>query len=122
MWFQPMCGFGPAIRAQQAEAAAHDASAKAREARSETEAIRMDIERLLMIAEALWEMLKAEHGYTDAQLAQRIQDIDLRDGRLDGRVARQRPPNCPKCGRTAHRRRPVCLYCGAPLPQDPFQR
>jgi hypothetical protein len=101
---------------------ADEAKAQAREARTAVELMRMDVERLLMIAEALWGMLKEQHGYSDQQLIERVQRIDLRDGLLDGKVARQPPAVCGKCGRVVGRHRSACLYCGAPVQQDPFGR
>jgi hypothetical protein len=75
-----------------------------------------------LITEAFWEILKKHHGYTDADLADLVHKIDLRDGKLDGRVAKELPKPCPNCARTAARLRPLCLYCGAPIPQPPFAR
>lgn len=86
------------------------------------DAVSFDIERLLMITEALWMLLKKEHGYTDDVLLQRIREIDLRDGELDGRVAVRPPGPCPECGRPLARKRPLCIYCGKPVEADPFMR
>jgi len=103
--------------------AAKTASRAAAEARTQTELTRFDIEKLYMITEALWEVLKHQHGYTDDQLVQMIQDIDLRDGKLDGKVAKSGDKKiCPNCSRTIIRRQARCLYCGAPAPQQPFER
>jgi hypothetical protein len=75
-----------------------------------------------MITEALWNILKEQHGYTDENLVQMVQDIDLRDGQLDGKVARQPNPPCSQCGRTLMGKHPVCLYCGAVAVRAPFER
>jgi hypothetical protein len=70
-----------------------------------------------------WTLLQEQHGYTDEQLIQRIQEIDLQDGKLDGKVAKEQVrPDCPQCGRKLMGRRPVCLYCGAEVALDPFKR
>ncbi len=99
------------------------AAAIARRAESRVDLQEMDIERLLLITQALWEMLKEQHGYTDTDLIKRVAEIDLRDGKLDGRVAPQGgPKGCPHCGRTLLGNRPVCLYCGKPVARDPFAR
>jgi hypothetical protein len=79
---------------------------------SDIHCLASDIERLLMVTEALWGILKERHGYTDEDLAERIQEIDLRDGQLDGRVAKGEPKKCPNCERVLIGERPVCLYCG----------
>ena len=55
-----------------------------------------------------------------AQLAERINDIDLTDGKLDGKV-RKPAVTCPKCGKNNARRFTKCMYCGTPIvTNDPF--
>ena len=103
-----------------AQADANAARAEARAARTETELMRSDIERLLMITEALWTFLKQEHGYSDEDLAKVVSEIDLRDGRLDGKVAANPSRPCPNCGKVVSNRRPFCIYCGKPVPVNPF--
>jgi hypothetical protein len=105
-----------------AEADASRAAGRAEEAHTSMLFMQADIERLLMITEALWNMLKEKHGYTDEDLIQRVQEIDMQDGRLDGKVAAQPPSACPKCGRPATRNRVVCMYCGTPSTEHPFAR
>jgi len=48
--------------------------------------------------------------------------IDLRDGRLDGRVATTPPEPCPKCLRIVAKGSVRCMYCGEPLAMNPFAR
>jgi hypothetical protein len=121
--FYPMLSGRPDYSASiQNNADAAAARADAREAKTETELMRADIERLLMITEALWTFLKKEHGYSDEELAEAITQIDLRDGVLDGKVAKTLPPPCPNCGRINGKGRPVCMYCGKPIPISPFAR
>jgi hypothetical protein len=103
-------------------AAAESARTDARRADRRAEALELDVERLLMISEALWNMLKEKHGYTDEALEKRIMDIDLRDGKFDGRVADSPPGKCPNCERTLMKRRPRCLYCGETVGIDAFER
>jgi uncharacterized OB-fold protein len=48
----------------------------------------------------------------------------MRDGKLDGKVAKV-TPDCHQCGRKLMGKRPVCLYCGAeahPTEAEPFRR
>ena len=99
-------------------------SRSATDVRAQNEIIQCDVEKLFMLTEALWTILKEKHGCTDAELVQRVQEIDLRDGKLDGKVAKVNP-DCPKCSRKLMGKRPVCLYCGAEVARvdlQPFSR
>jgi hypothetical protein len=117
-------GYGGSLYSQaatsQAQTDASDAQASAREAKTEAELLRHDVDRLLLITEALWTFLKKEHGYTDEQLADAVKEIDLRDGRLDGKAAKAPPQPCPKCGRVNSGKQSLCIYCGAALPMTLF--
>jgi len=109
-------------RANSAQQAGARASRTASEARTQNEAQQYDIEKLFMITEALWAILKQQHGYTDEQLGEMIQKIDMRDGKLDGKVAKRQNPSCPSCDRVLLGKHPVCLYCGTAVHRDPFER
>lgn len=111
-----------ASRMHQAESSARSASTKASAARTEIDFIKTDIEKLLMITEALWTFVKQQHDFSDEDLMQKIEDIDLRDGKLDGKVAKQAPSACPNCKRTLIGGQPICLYCSTPVTRDPFER
>jgi len=108
------------VAAVQAQADANDARAKAREAGQETERLRHDVDRLLLITEALWTLLKKQNGYKDENLSALVQEIDLRDGQLDGRAGKVAALPCPQCGRINSNRYPRCIYCGTALPVQLF--
>ena len=100
------------------------ASRTATDVRTQNEFIQCDVEKLFMLTEALWTILKEKHGCTDEELVRRVQEIDLRDGKLDGKVATVQP-DCPQCGRKLMGKRPLCLYCGAEVNRvdlQPFSR
>ena len=110
-------------RANRAQTTGEMASRAASEVRIKNESMQFDIEKLFMITEALWEILKQQHGYTDDQLVEMIQEVDLRDGKLDGKVAKSgERPIYHAWGRTLIRNQISCLYCGADAPQQPFER
>lgn len=94
--------------ANRAESAANRANDKAMETDRR-------VERLQLVMQAMWELLREREGITDAELEQRILEVDLRDGVRDGRMATQ-VMICEQCHRKtgvkAHSR---CFYCGAAL-------
>lgn len=72
-------------------------------------------EALTLACQALWEIVRDEHAMTDEDILRKMQEIDLRDGALDGRVAPS-IATCPACHRGNNAARRVCIYCGAKLP------
>jgi hypothetical protein len=101
---------------------ATEAREQAQDAATQVRFMKQDIERLLMITEALWMLLQRAHGYTEEELKNLINEIDLRDGCLDGRVARKATVECPSCHRVVTARQVKCIYCGQVLQPDPFAR
>ncbi len=100
--------------------AATTAARQAAEARSRTEALQQDIEKLYMITEALWTLLREQHGYDDEVLGRLVESIDLRSGKADGRRAKSTNPTCPTCSRTLIGKHTTCLYCGTVVERDLF--
>lgn len=98
------------------------AQGAAREARTDVELLKHDVNRVLMITEALWTFLKKQHGYTDDDLRNMVQEIDLRDGKADGQTGKEQPLQCPKCGRANAAKRTFCMYCGTALQGNLFAR
>jgi hypothetical protein len=79
-------------------------------------------ERMSLVTNALWQLLKAHTGLTDADLKQYIEKVDLADGVRDGRVTRSKGAmDCPHCSRRVLKSATVCAWCGEKLPSgDPF--
>ena len=103
-----------------AESAAAGASRKATSAKQEIAGLRARCDKLLMVCEALWTIVRDKHGLTEDDLVNRVNDIDLQDGRLDGRVKKDLSARCPECDRTISQRFPKCIYCGTPIMHNPF--
>ena len=122
MFYPLLSGAISRAQAGAAQSTAQEAQRKATSAEENIDLLKSDIERLLMITEALWMFLKTAHGYKDEDLTKLITQIDLRDGKLDGRVAASPPRACPYCGQTLYKKRPFCMYCGKPVSLDPFRR
>jgi ribosomal protein S27AE len=100
---------------------ASDAREAARGAQEKANEIRDRFDHLTLVCMAMWELMK-ESGLTDEQLAAKVKEIDLADGKLDGRYSPSHVSQCPKCGHVMSRRHSKCLYCGyQDLQEKPFE-
>lgn len=88
------------------------AAGKAQEAINDVAYIELRMDRLSLVCMALWELLKERTNLTEEDLLNRVRDIDLRDGQLDGKL-KKGIKRCPKCDRVMSPRHAKCLYCGA---------
>jgi hypothetical protein len=79
-------------------------------------------ERMSLVTNALWQLLKAHTGLTDADLKKYIEKVDLADGVGDGKIARNKSAiDCPHCSRRVLKSATVCAWCGGKLTSgDPF--
>ena len=103
----------------------NDANAKAEQAKRNVDSLHQEIEELkrksdaLTIGcQALWEIVRGQLQITDRALLSKMEEIDLRDGRADGKISTVLAA-CPNCGRNSNSVRKSCLYCGTLLPPDP---
>ena len=85
-----------------------------RESTARSEQLSDRYEHLALVCQALWEILQKKTGATEDMLLSKMEEIDLRDGTLDGRV--RDSVRCAKCNRPVSRRRTKCFVCGEPLP------
>ena len=115
---RPLIGPAQVLVAQADAQSARDVAHES--AISSDKALR-NAERLYLVVHAMWELLKAKAGLTDADLEAKIREIDMRDGQLDGRDATQtRPQVCRQCGRTILSGQTRCIWCGAQAGGGPF--
>ena len=70
------------------------------------------IDRLALICRAMWELLRESNNISEEALMRKVNEVDLLDGSLDGKV-RTPPKKCSKCGRTVSKRHMRCIYCGS---------
>ena len=119
-----MSGLGQHIEYAQnfiAQVDAQHARDVARESAMSSDKTRKNTERLYLVVQAMWELLKDKAGLTDADLDAKVQEIDMRDGRLDGQDSTQTDPlTCPQCGRTILSGQAQCSWCGTQAEGGPF--
>lgn len=101
----------------EAEHSAARAENKANNMCDDVRNLARKVDRLALSCQAMWEMLREMTSVTDDQLAAKILEVDLRDGRADGKIGAHACV-CHACGRATNSRRTTCLMCGAPLRKD----
>jgi len=79
-------------------------------------------ERMHLVTTALWQLLKAHTGLSDADLKKYIEQVDLADGIKDGKLGRSKgAQDCPHCSRRILKSATVCAWCGKKVNVgDPF--
>lgn len=103
------------LQIREADQAADHAKSQAGQAMERSLEAEMNVERLRLVTQAMWEFLKERTEISDADLEAKIEEIDLRDGRKDGKMSLS-VAICGKCGRkTGVRAHCRCIYCGVKL-------
>ena len=105
-----------------ASAAAGDAArakSKAGKVERQVRVLEANLAKSMMINEALWEFIRDQHGLTEKDLHEKLYDIDMRDGVLDGKHQRK-AIECPNCGHAVSPRHPACIYCGQVIDESVF--
>ncbi len=74
-------------------------------------ALQARLDKLTLINMAMWSLLQEVSDLTEDDLLERIKQIDLSDGSMDGKV-RAKVQKCPQCERVMSNRHARCLYCG----------
>ena len=74
------------------------------------------IDRLLLVVDAMWDLLK-QQGLNDEQLIARILELDEADGTIDGKRTPV-PHRCARCQSMISPERSTCAFCGAPAPTE----
>lgn len=110
-------------RIDTASSAASQAKNAARDVTFKSADLERSIDRLVLINRALWEFMQERLQLTEQDLINKVNEIDLRDGKLDGKYDRRhdvaapegRVRTCGQCGRVLNIRHARCLYCGAAI-------
>lgn len=63
---------------------------------------------------AMFALMSERLGISEADLEAKIREIDLADGKLDGKV-RVETNECPSCSRPVSKRHKKCMYCGSDI-------
>lgn len=94
---------------------ASEANIKSRRNSKDVALLEEKIDALALACHAMWEIMQDKQNLTTEQLEKKIQELDLRDGKLDGKL-NITVMNCPDCGHKLSPRHTNCFYCGAELP------
>ena len=107
-------------RIQDAGAKAAGARSQAQIAQEQVEYLEHRVESLQLVTAAKWTLLRDRLGVSDAELVERMRQIDVLDGKTDGKMS-VRVVQCGQCHRTMSTRFRRCVYCSAPVAGDsPF--
>jgi hypothetical protein len=93
---------------------AYTAAGAANRAASATDFLAVRMDRMVLAVTAMWSLLREKTSLTEEDLEARVRELDLRDGRLDGKIARQ-PVQCSSCRRPLSPRHASCFYCGGEI-------
>jgi hypothetical protein len=94
----------------KAVSAKRDASQNSARIHSEVQRLEAKINTLALISQSMWELIREKTDLSEKDLAEKINEVDLRDGRKDGKMT-GKPITCPKCTRPTHSKVKVCMYC-----------
>ena len=109
-----MAGHYASSRAsREATDRAASASDAAREARYAASDVERRLDKLSMVCMAMWSILQEKVKVTEEDLMERVKQIDLMDGEVDGKMKKRELAKCSQCGRIMSPRHPHCIYCGA---------
>ena len=98
--------------ARDAQMDAARGTARADVARVDVKLLQDRLDKLTLVCMAMWELLRDRAQLSEAELMEKVKEIDLRDGVPDGKVT-EKVAQCPKCNRVMSPRHKRCMYCGA---------
>lgn len=98
-------------RIAQAQNDADRARGKAEQFALRLDELERRSDRMALACQALWELLRERTDLREEDVFAKMTEIDLRDGREDGRIG-AKVMTCSRCQRPVNSARPVCVYCG----------
>ena len=83
--------------------------------------LEQDLGRSMLVIQTLLRICQEKGMFNKQEFMAKLQQIDIEDGKLDGKLARSRAPLvCTHCGKTNNHSATSCMYCGGVLaPQSP---
>ncbi len=111
LWAFMPSGGGSGGRGGENEREIRQAGRDAATATREVAELKEKIRHLELISRAIWELLRESAKLTEADLLQKVRDVDLDDTNASAK-------QCGDCSRPNSAKRLKCLYCGADLPQE----
>jgi hypothetical protein len=69
------------------------------------------LDKLGLICQAMWTLIKEKTDLTDEDLLKMVTELDLKDGKLDGKYTKP-PVDCPNCDAKICKKFNRCLFCG----------
>lgn len=88
----------------QAKADAREAQRNAEGAQEVIRRLEKKVESLISVTQALWKILQEQHGLSEQELLQRVQQLASGE--------RKSAQNCAQCGRVVGKSQAKCMYCG----------
>lgn len=101
---------------QEAKTDAIEAKVRADQAVDRLRDLEITVSHMALTCQAMWELLRELSDVTDAELLAKMKEVDLRDGKADGRMSPM-IVQCPKCGKPSNTKHSQCMYCGAAIPK-----
>jgi hypothetical protein len=104
-------------RIGEAEHRAARAGERATDLQAEIMRLEQRVEQAMLINLSMWSLLQEKLAVTDTEMEVRMRELDLSDGKLDGRMGGapgDGPTVCRKCARKSSKRHVRCIYCGEP--------
>jgi hypothetical protein len=74
------------------------------------------VTHMALACQAMWELLRVRTGIGEQELLAKMNEVDQRDGRKDGRMSTVLT-TCPACGKPSNSTHSSCRYCGAIIPR-----
>ena len=116
MYYGWVHGYYNSGAARVASSAANDAESSARRAENAMARLEDALDRQALVIRTLLTACEKAGIFNEATFKELMNDVDLSDGRLDGKYKPQSgPQSCPDCGKTNGKRAVTCMYCGSQL-------